>query len=258
MISKTNKGRTAGGYTEINFCNFTTAHDCSAVIYAIAITQKSGVVNIDFSNCSIRENQVKMLADALASKCGSLQVRKLSLANNSLSDISIVQLFQRASTAFQSLEELNLSHNMIGAGSIKQIATTLARSPYNNLAELDLSHNPLGVPGIQALVEVLCADKLVSLEELSLEESLNCDDNKSEELLIALYNALTHCPKFLNLELSHNYFDVNDLSQIANGSLLKRNGKLCITSKTHLIINCLKTFHRRSRRKRGGEIRHKI
>ena len=218
-----------GDYINTTFDGLTTAHDCSAVIYAIANIQRSGVININFSNCSIRENQVTMLADALASKHGSLQVKELYLANNSLSDkLSIIQLFEGASAAFQSLEVLNLSHNMIGARCIKQIATTVARSPSNIFSHLDLSHNPLGVPGVQALVKVLCADKLVSLTELNLEGSLTSDDDTNVELLSGLVNALTHCPNFSKLNVSRNNFGTHEKSAIVMISFVQKNGKLCI------------------------------
>ena len=209
-----------GDFIYITFNNLTTAHDCSAVIYAIANIQRSGFISIDFSNCSLRENQVQVLADALASKHGSLQVKKLSLANNSLADVSIIQLFERGSAAFQSLEELDLSRNMIGAISIKTIAKTVAQSPYNSISRLDLSHNHLGVSGVQALVEVLCADKLVSLTQLNLEGSLTSDEDTNVELLSTLVNALTHCPHFSKLNVSHNNF--------INIFFVRKSDKLCI------------------------------
>ena len=222
---------TAGDNIDITFDGLTTAHDISAIIYAIANIQRSGVINIDFSNCSIREKQVTMLADALVSKCGSLQVKKLFLANNNLSDISIIELFEKASAAFQSLEVLNLSHNniiMLGAISIKQITTTIARSPYNSLSRLDLSHNPLGVPGVQALVEVLRADMLLSLTILNLKRSLTSDEDTNVDLLSALVNALTHCPNFSELNVSHNNFGAHDKLTILYISFVRKNGKLCI------------------------------
>ena len=173
-------------YVLIDFNDAITAHDCSAVIFVISNIEIPRYISIDFSNCGIRENQVKVLADALAIKHGNLQVKELSLADNGLTDISVSNLFCRASAAFQSLEILDLGNNMLGAESIKSITSALARIPFNSLSKLDLSYNPLGVPGVEALQEILCGDRFIELSELNLKGSLTSDDDINVKLYLVL------------------------------------------------------------------------
>ena len=63
---------------------------------------------INFSNSGISENQIRTLTDVLASKHGKLQVERLDLSGNKLTDKSVSDLFHRASASFQSLTYLYL------------------------------------------------------------------------------------------------------------------------------------------------------
>ena len=251
MLNKSDtisKPHIANSDIHITFNDAVTAHDCSAVIFVIRnIEIPRYYVSVDFSNCDIQENQVKVLADALASKQGSLQVIELSLASNRLTDLSVSNLFCRASAAFQSLEILDLGNNMLGAESIKSITSALARLPFNSLSKLDLSYNPLGVPGVEALQEVLCGDRFIELSELDLEGSLTSDDDINVKLFSALIiNTLSHCPKLSNLDVSQNNF--GEHNKLATTKVLARrnNGKLCIIA-LHLDHNkCLTNLFQRT------------
>ena len=224
-------------YVLIDFNDAITAHDCSAVIFVISNIEIPRYISIDFSNCGIRENQVKVLADALAIKHGNLQVKELSLADNGLTDISVSNLFCRASAAFQSLEILDLGNNMLGAESIKSITSALARLPFNSLSKLDLSYNPLGVPGVEALQEILCGDRFIELSELNLKGSLTSDDDINVKLFSALIiNTLSHCPKLSELDISQNKFGEHDKLAIAKVVVCINNG----VSALHLEHNRMK------------------
>jgi hypothetical protein len=130
-----------------------TAYDCTALIHLFANTSKYGTLEIDmidFNKRGIHDKQVVALADALASKNGKLQVNILSLSKNKLSWESLHYLFNRASIAFQSLQELWLSNIDTKVDpSILSDAISVIHCP--NLRSLDLSNNVLGVAGAKAV-----------------------------------------------------------------------------------------------------------
>ena len=192
-----------------------TAHDCAAVLYVIANMQECSGMDIVLSNSGVRENQIKTLTDTLASKHGKLQVVSLELSNNKLTDKCVSDLFHRASAAFQSLTDLDLSGNMIGAESILSMATTPASSGCQ-LSWVDLSHNPLGVSGLQTL-EIVVRDNLLSmLETLHLDGSLASDADTNAAWLTTFVEALsTHCPHLWRLHLSENNLGVPGASALA-------------------------------------------
>ena len=194
----------------INFGQPSTAHDCAAILYVIANIQEFSNMKLDFGNCGIRENQIIVLTDILASKHGKKEVKQLSLSGSKLSDTSILcDLFQRASLAFRSLEDLNLNNNKIGAESIKSIATVLAKSSTNKLSHLNLSHNPLGVTGLQALEEAVRDNSLNSLKCLYLQGCLTVDADINGAMLSTLIEALmADSPKLDKLDLSQNNLGV--------------------------------------------------
>ena len=130
-----------------------TAYDCTALIHLFANTSKCGTLEIsmiDFNKCGIRDKQVVALGDALASKHGKLQVNILSLSKNKLTWESLRYLFNRASAAFQSLEELWLS-NIDTKVDSSVLSDTLSVIDCPNLRSLDLSNNVLGVAGARAV-----------------------------------------------------------------------------------------------------------
>lgn len=100
-----------------------TAHDCAAVLYVIANMPEHSAMEINFSDCGVREYQVTRLADILATiaKSGKLQVQELNLKGNKLPDNCLKNFFHRASAAFQKLKVLNLEGNQISTSSALQI-----------------------------------------------------------------------------------------------------------------------------------------
>ena len=195
-----------------------TAHDCAAVLYVIANMQECSGMRIHFSDSGVRENQVKTLTDVLASKHGKLQVAKLHLNGNKLTDKCVSDLFHRASVVFQSLTHLDLSGNRIGSESIKSITSTLAKlsSSGCQLSRLALSHNPLGVSGLQTLESVVLGNLLSELEFLYLAGSLTSDADTNAAWLTTFVEALsTHCLHLKTLDLSENNLGVPGASALA-------------------------------------------
>ena len=192
-----------------------TAHDCAAVLYVIANMQECSGMGINFSNSGVRENQIETLTDILASKHGKLQVDRLYLSGNKLTDKCVSDLFHRASAAFQSLTDLDLSGNRIGGESIKSIALTLAKSS-SSRGQLYLSHNPLGVSGLQILEIVVRTRLLSKLKSLDLAGSLTSDADTNAAWLTTFVEALsTHCPHLASLDLSENNLGVPGASALA-------------------------------------------
>ena len=144
-----------------------TAHDCAAVLYVIDNMQECSRLIIDFSNSGISVNQIKTLTDVLASKHGKLQVKRLDLNGNKLTDKSVSDLFHKASVAFQSLTYLDLSGANTNATFVKALS---AHCPH--LRRIDLSQNNLGVPGATALAQVISRLQHQSQHEELAEYSL--------------------------------------------------------------------------------------
>ena len=167
------------------------SHDCAAVLYVIAHMQECSGLMIYFNDCGVRDNQIRVLADALASKHGKLQVKKLWLSENKLTDKTVSYLFNRASAAFQSITELNLNGNSIGAESIKSITTAVVK------------------PSSDGLENSLCDGVLSNLECLWLSGSLTSDADTNASLLTTLGEALlTNSPRLIELNLDQNNLGV--------------------------------------------------
>ena len=201
----------------LSFSFVRTAHDCAAVLYVIANMQECSGMVINFNNSGVRKNQIKTLTDILASKHKKLQVKSLILSGNKLTDKCVSDLFHRASAAFQSLTNLDLSGNRIGSESIKSIASTLAKSSFSGyqLLQLDLSHNPLGVSGLQTLENVVRDNLLSELKSLGLVGSLTSDADTNAAWLTTFVEALsTHCPHLVTLDYSENNLGVPGASAL--------------------------------------------
>ena len=195
-----------------------TAHNCAAVFYVIANMQECSGMKVDFSDSGVREDQIKALTDILASKHGKLQVEELHLSGNKLTDKCVIDLFHRASVAFQSLTDLDLSGDRIGGESIKSTASMLAKSSSSGcqLSQLNLSHNPLGVSGLQTLEKVVHDNLLSKLWSLFLAGSLTSDADINAAWLTTFVEALsTHCPHLWRLDLSENNLGVPGASTLA-------------------------------------------
>ena len=202
-----------------------TAHDCAAVLYVIANMQECSGMRIEFNDCGVRVNQIRTLADTLASKHGKLQVERLDLSGNKLTDKCINDLLHRASAAFHSLTWLKLKGNGIGDESMKSIIATLAKSMppssgpgdlYSQLLLLDLSHNPLSVSSLQTLENVVHDNLLSKLKQLDLAGSLTSDADTNAAWLTTFIEALAiHCPHLRSLVLFENNLGVPGASALA-------------------------------------------
>ena len=201
----------------IDFGMPSTSQDCTAILYIIANIQEFRKMKINFGSCDVRENQIRALTDALTNKHAKLkQVKELDLSDSKLTDKSVCYLFQRASSAFQSLKHLNLRDTNIGAESISFITIALKESPSSRLKYLDLSHNAIGVSGLQALEDAALNNILNNLERLYLEGSFTHDADINGAVLSSLAEALlTHSPKLSRLNLSHNNLGLPGASALA-------------------------------------------
>ena len=191
-------------------------HDCAAVLYVIASMQECSDLKIGFGYTGVRENQISELTDVLASKHGKLQVKKLFLSGNKLTDKTVSNLFNRASAAFHSFTLLDLVHNRIGAETIKSITTALAKSSSSKCKHIYLSNNPLEVSGLQALENAVREGVLPKLEVLDLTASLTGDADANASWLATFGEALSaHCPYLRRLNLSQNNLGVSGATALA-------------------------------------------
>ena len=193
-------------------------HDCAAVLYVIDNIQECSDLIISFNFSGVREKQIRILADVLARKDGKLQVKELWLIGNKLTDKTVSYLFNNASAAFQSLIDLDLSLNRIGAESIKSITTALAKSSSSGcrLSVLVLSCNPIRVSGLQVLDNAVRKGVFSRLESLLLSKSLTSDDNTNASWLTTFVEALlAHCPHLKIFSVAQNNLGVPGATALA-------------------------------------------
>ena len=129
-----------------------SSYDCSAIVHVIANTEENGDMPVSFSHCGVGNKQIRALANALANKQGKLQVGRLYLSGNRLTDKGVTDLFHRAAGCFQSLQVLNVSKNMIGSEGIKSALAVLSQSDAKDEGvSLYASDNPLCINGMNEL-----------------------------------------------------------------------------------------------------------
>ena len=151
---------------EINFGHPRTAHDCTAIIFALSNIhiQESITMEIRFRNCGLRENQIKHFVNVLADAEGKLQITDLNLSGNRLT-ISGLHAFEGAvgGDLLAKLQHLDLSGSLTSDADANAAWLTTftealsAHSPH--LESLDLSNNNLGVPGASALSRIFFTDR---------------------------------------------------------------------------------------------------
>ena len=183
---------------------------------------------IDFSNCGIRESQIKTLTDALARKCGKLHVTSLILCDNKLTDKSVTDLFCRASAAFPLLKNLNLGNNKLGPVSISSITAALTNSQSfcDKLSVLDLSRNSLKVSNLLTLIG---SGSLANLKWLCLHKTFTSDADVSDELLTNFLNTLlAHCYCLELLDLSGNKFQISVPGASILAKMISRHCKVLL------------------------------
>ena len=132
-------------------------HDCAAVLYVINNMKKCSGLKINFKYNCVRDKQIRILADVLARKNGKLQVKRLLLSDNKLTDDTVSYLFKHASDAFQYLTFIHLHDNKIGYESFKSLTTALAKSSSNGctLSHFVLSSSNVGDKGLCVFVDNL-------------------------------------------------------------------------------------------------------
>ena len=184
---------------------FLSAYDCSAIVYLVSTIQECTTLMLNFGYSDIGDDSIRALADALASKNGELQIQRLNLNGNRLTDKSLGDLFGKASVAFKSLQILEVSDNRIRVESLNSISKPLEKLSFGRLLTLDLSLNPLGASGVQALDKAAKSGALVHLRTLNLQGSLTNDDRINADLLTTF--ALS-CHQLCDINLSQNNLGV--------------------------------------------------
>ena len=216
IVTKKRSVLRSDSYMALNISQCRTAYDCAALIHLIANTNKCGTLEIDmieFSERGIHDKQVIALADALGCKSGRLQVGILSLSKNKLSWASLGYLFTKASTAFQSLQELCLSDiystDMKMDPSKIENALSLLQCP--NLRCLELSNNKLGIAGAEAVGRLI--SKLTQRKR-NFELCLN-DTKLHDEGLKGFTQVLEGECHLRCLELRNNNIQANGITYLA-------------------------------------------
>ena len=194
-----------------------TAHDCAAILYVMNNMRKYTDLILHFGNSGITDRQVRTLTDVLASGKGMLQVTKLDLSGNKLTDRCVSYLFSRATAAFLSLSELFLSGNSIGAESIKSITTALAQSfskfnEYTRLTWFSMCDTPLELSGLLALQNAVNDGLFPELLFLDLKGSLTTNADTNAAIIEALS---AHCSHLSILDLSRNNLGVPGATALA-------------------------------------------
>ena len=185
-----------------SYPNPRTIHDFVVVVYVIANTPECTNMGINLISCGLHDNHITVLTDILSNKDGKLQVKRLDLGGNELTNRGVTDLFIRASAAFQSLECLSLNGSrMIGGECINSILATLA-PPFNKSLGVELSFdgNPTEVPSLMVFRDALCHHQPSNLTELRLSGSLSSNALANAEFILAL----GHCRGLKVLDLSHN------------------------------------------------------
>ena len=193
----------------IHFGDPNTVHACTAILYVIDnVLGLAYEMEMNFNDCNLDSKVIGKLADILAKRQDQLQVRSLDLSDNGLPDDSVANLFHRALSSFQLLENLFLRNNKIGGKSITAIVTTLAKSSSRSVMQLDLSFNPLTLSGLQALQNAIKSNTFSNLEILFMQGSLTTDANVNIQYFTTFADALlSHCQYLRRLDISSNDLD---------------------------------------------------
>lgn len=196
---------------ECYVCHLASAYDCAAMLYIITVIDNCEVV-ITSCNSGIRADQVLTLADNLANKCGSIQIKELYLAHDKLSDECLSYFFHQGISAFKALEKLCLSGNSIKTRGMTSIMSLMDICS-GTLTQLDLSHNILDILEIQMLTDIV--GRLSKLQELFLKRSLSHDADLDLLYLPKLLRTiLSNCHDFSKLDMSDNNLGSPGLSTL--------------------------------------------
>ena len=227
-------------YNKYGFHHSVTAYECASTFYAVAFLERCSI-GVTIGKCGVRDDQVLTLADDLANKCGSVQIKELNLYYCKLTDISLSDLFRRGLCAFQSLEKLCLCGNFVETKSMNSILA-LTDMCCRTLTHLDLSHSALGVPEIQVLIDIV--GKLIKLKELCLQGSLPDDADINSICLPKLMRAVSsHLAK---LDISCNKLGASGLSTILKNTSGTQNLHIVMNEsevEDNAFLECLDGLH---------------
>ena len=172
-----------GQFEEIPYSIAYTPHDCVAVFHVLHQTSHCSGMILRLDNCGLNDKLLKELTDILSSAGGNLQIKKLSVSGNKLTDKGIADLLYRASASLSSLERLSFSFTQSRSDTADIIPLL---SSFHSLRSLNVSDSPLGVSGIQSLEVAIQAHKFADLQWLSLSNTLTDDADINGALLATL------------------------------------------------------------------------
>ena len=167
------------------------ALDCAAVCHILSHTKYCSSLLISMTSCGLGDKELKQLITPLSRAAGQLQVKRLDLSRNDLTNTGISELFSVVPVAFSSLDRLRLKDNRIGFDGLKDVFSCLGYGSCCNLRHLSLSNNPLGAAGFKELERAVLACTLSNLCQLYLANTLTPDADTNGALLVVLLGALT-------------------------------------------------------------------
>ena len=208
-----------GKFEEIPYSIACTPHDCVAVFHVLRHTSHCSGMILRLDNCGLNDKLLKELTDILSIVGGNLQIKKLTISGNKLTDKGIADLLCRALASLSSLESLSFSFTQSSSGTVDVIPLL---SSFHCLATLNVSDGPLGVSGIQSFEVAVQARKFVYLERLDLSNTLTDDADINGALLAKLLPSIaSHCFYLRYLGLSKNNLGVPGASTV--GELITNN-----------------------------------
>lgn len=185
----------------------TSAQDTDAITYVLDKIKEGTDSYISVEICKIREDQLRRLTNAFASKHGKVNVAYLTLTGGGLGNKGAFCLFNRAPDAFQLLLKLDLSGNNIGAE--KNIPFLPINLTLTEVIILNLSNNPLGVLGVQMLGDAVKRGSFNKLVELILKNCLTENANTNATILDSLFETLLSvCSPTREINISQNNLSV--------------------------------------------------
>ena len=209
IVSKTIAKKVGGKFFNMYSQTTSTVLDCAAIFHTLSHTSPCDCICVDLDNWGLGNKELTGLTDALSSRSEELQVVRLNLGYNKLTGNGVSDLFNRASAALSSLQEMNVQDNDIDGSCVSNIVASLELSSCKTLFELVLSDNHLGVSGIQALKRAMLAGVFTNLEVLKLANTLTVDADINSALLTTLMSSVaTHCPCLETIEVSHNVLGI--------------------------------------------------
>lgn len=196
-----------------------TPYDCVAAFHVISHTPSHSSMDINLQGCNLDNEQLKGLIEPLRKAKGDLLVKELNLDSNNLTNDGIIDLFSKSSVAFSLLKMLLVKDNNIKDSGLDIMLTSLISASCNSLTELELSCNPLGASGIQVLRNGVLGGVLSNLTSLHLSNTLTASAEVNGACLASLTEVLSSCCCNLALlDLSNNNLGVPG-AQAISGAL---------------------------------------